>query len=140
MRVVIIVALLSLGTTASAEPTEGDVRVQLEQTERASFRLARLVSTHLANARAWRQRRQARCLDDLLSEVHALGLQARARRRSGIEEERLEVIHRTLDARLDRLRVDSRRCLGHARVETRTVVTVEVDPGTPTDDPTDLPG
>lgn len=143
MRVVIVVALLSFGATASAEPTAtrvADVRVQLEQTEQASFRLARLVSTHLANARAWRQRRQARCLDSLLSQVHALGLQARARRRSSIEEERLEVIHRTLDARLERLRLDSRRCLGHARVENRTVVTVEIDPGTPSDDPTDLSG
>lgn len=140
MRVVIVVALLSLGTTASAEPTAGDVRAQLEQTEHASFRLARLVSTHLANARAWRQRRQARCLDELLSEVHALGLQARARRRSSIEEERLAVIHRTLHSRLERLRLDSRQCLGHARTETRTVVTVEIDPSTPNDDPTDLPG
>ena len=140
MRVVIVVALLSLGTTASAEPTDGNVRVQLEQTEQASFRLARLVSTHLANARAWRQRRQARCLDGLLSEVHALGLQARARRQSNIEDERLQVIRQTLDARLDRLRLDSRRCLGHARVENRTVVTVEIEPGTPSDDPTDLPG
>ena len=140
MRVVIIVALLSLGTTVSAQSTQGDVRVQLEQTERASFRLARLVSTHLANARAWRQRRQAQCLDGLLSEVHALGLQARARRLSSIEEEVLQTIRRTLDARLERLRTDSRRCLGHERTETRTVATVEIEPGTPDDDPTNLPG
>lgn len=139
MRVVIVVALLSLGTTASAESTEGDVRVQLEQTERASFRLARLVSTHLANARAWGQRRQARCLDTLLSEVHAVGLQARARRQSRIEDERLAMMQRTLDARLERLRLDSRRCLGHERTRTRTTVTVEIEPGTPTGDPTRLP-
>ncbi len=128
MRFLFVMGLLTLSVAASAQrtPLAESVREQLLQTEARSFQLARVVSSHLDRARTAVRRQRARCYDQILSQVHALARQAGYRAGVvGDAAERHALLSQRLGERLDRLRLDARRCQG-PRLREGTVVTVEI--------------
>ncbi len=123
-------AFLTL-SAARADPLPEDAAA-LQAVERRSLRLARLVSTQLDRARVEGRRPQARCLDSVLSQVHAVQRHAswQLGRTTVAGGERRMRLARVLAERLEGLRVQQRRCLGAPAAE-GTRVRVEIAPWVP---------
>lgn len=134
---IVLVVLVSLAVSAlsSAQaqaPSPERADAVLRQVERRSLQLARLVSSQLDRARTHGRQGQARCLDAVLSQVHAVQRHAtwHLERAGAPEAGRRVGVARVLSERLERLGHEQRRCLGTQTAQ-RTEVTVEIAPWVP---------